>query len=117
MKRVKRTTENEEVKVLSEIEMLKIEIGNLKKQLIESRIETAKQKNEAISMYGLYHKAMADNKNLELKLNTSEMIRLHEENKKETVKHKQFIDEIKAKNGIETDLWGFDPLTGEIKTE
>lgn len=83
---------------LSEIEMLKMENNNLKVLVLETRAALADKVAKLNSL-------MVEKQSLEI---------LSELNKAKESR-KDYNNIIKDELGLESDKWGYDPLTGEVK--
>ena len=75
---------------------LKKEILALKKQVLNGRIELLQQEEKALA---------------EL------MVKKLQEHGKERTTHKEFVEQLKLELGIESDKFGFDPISGEVIIE
>lgn len=102
---------------LTREEVLEIEIGNLKKQATQNKIEALQQQRQAFAIQQQNHKVMSENSSLNQRLLNIDINQQQIDLRKITDEYKDKIELIKQKYGIEGDRWGFDPDTGLIKSE
>ena len=113
MPRKKAVIEETEISRLTETEMLRMELGNVKHKIHELEKQLDNEKQARLNTLATYYQQAALLQQKEDQIRKLQSEKMYSRHDKESAEHKKFVTELKRKHNIEGDF-GYDPVTGEI---